>query len=850
VDAALRLNNYNKSRGKGTIPEPKEGQSYKDWYNSLSADQKNDIRLKVEDDILKRSKEIVLPTIREGVKGAITDPNTSVEWKQLAEETFWGGAYAGLVKSLPAMVAPGGWAGRTAAFFGQSNDAVNEEMSKNPAFADVPESEKLLVSIPIGIANAVLEEVGLSNVIKNKGFVNSLVLKGLQKAGLNATETTLSKIIKNDVESMIARGGLTLVGAGLAEAETGAGQQIAEYAVKDIYNLAKKKEMFDTPDTLKEYVYDVVRSGAQEAVGGFVMGTPSAAAAAYRKRGFEGMSDEQFKTFEAIANDDKMQSSFIANLKAKTAAGDMTMAEAKEELNDYRNSVGLYRSVPTDLDTESKKKAMNLVREKQVIEDSIKDKDEALVKKQKDRIAEINVQLNTLSENAVQKQTTSEVPVQSETGVSEEVERGEPTAEPQVTTEEDKEEVVTPTAEVTTPTQEEENRKKFLESWLAVREEEEKKGNDFFMEGFPTEENPNRKPTRITFEEAQAELDALNAKAATTTTEAVTTPVTEAVTETVTEAPMAEVNIAPETEIPTEIDEESLVEYNPKTEDIQDEDMAALSSVIKSKKIKPQAEPQVTDFGDIVTFEYRNLDEDDTWTRLTFKRNKKGTLSARGVKVERNTGSIRGSQFYQNYITDQKGKIAPTPAVEATPVAKPAPVVEAPAVELTPEENKQLKVQSGKIEDALGISSEEADVLLLIHSSNLLTPDEKAILYRQYKRGVMSIYDIKKYTAIDLEEINSGVIDKWAEVLLNIQREKGSKLTADDIDFEEINETPTEEAPKKMTREEIRAKEEEIAEENRKSKEILKEMDERTPVGMEEILAERITKMFNVGIFK
>ena len=397
------------------------------------------------EEMYKKDKKEGLSAIREGIQGAITDPNTTVEWKQLAEEGFWGGAYAGLIKSAPAMLAPGGWAGRTAAFFGQSNDAVNQEMDKNPAFDNVSAAEKLLITVPIGIANAVLEEVGLSNMIKNKGFVNSLVLKGLQKAGLNATETTLSKIIKNDVESMVARGALTLAGAGLAEAETGAGQQIAEYAVKDIYNLAKEKEMFDTPDTLKEYVYDVVRSGAQEAVGGFVMGTPSAAAAAYRKQGFKGMTDEQFETFEAIANDEKMQSSFVATLKTKVAAGDMTMAEAKEELNDYRNSVGLYRSIPTDLSTEAKKEAMNLVREKQVIEERIKDKDEALVKKQKDRIAEINVQLNTLSENAVQKQTTSEVPIQSETGVSEEVEGGKPKAEPQVTTEEGKEEeVVTP----------------------------------------------------------------------------------------------------------------------------------------------------------------------------------------------------------------------------------------------------------------------------------------------------------------------------------------------------------------------------------------------------------------------
>ena len=626
------------------------------------------------EEMYKKGKKESLSTVREGIQGAITDPNTSVEWKQLAEEGFWGGAYAGLVKSTPAMLAPGGWAGRTAAFFGQSNDAVNQEMDKNPAFDNVSAAEKLLITVPIGIANAVLEEVGLSNMIKNKGFVNSLVLKAMKKVGVNATETTLSKIIKNDVESMIARGGLTLAGAGLAEAETGAGQQIAEYAVKDIYNLAKEKDMFDTPDSLKEYVYDVVRSGAQEAVGGFVMGTPSAAAAAYRKRGFEGMSDEQFKTFEAIANDDKMQSSFIANLKAKTAAGEMTMAEAKEELNDYRNSVGLYRSVPTDLDTESKKKAMNLVREKQVIEESIKDKDEALVKKQKDRIAEINVQLNTLSANAVQKQTTSEVPVQSETGVSKEVEKGTPTAEPQVTTEEDKNEInrinpetrvlevglanppivtiereTAPTAEVTTLTQEEQDRKIELESAIA---KENGKGTVTIGDAL------------VPIEEAQAELNALNAKAETTTTEAVTTPVTE--------APVAE-----ETKSAEVATAEGDIERTTKSFEEAGADIAAIDA------------DQELD----AAFEaYNELLKTDDGTL-------KGAAKAKLTKAERKFRKLAEAKGVKDFelIAYKRAKkvlaaqpTAPTPAVESTPVAKPAPVVEAPvaapAVEVTPTE--------------------------------------------------------------------------------------------------------------------------------------------------------------------
>lgn len=687
-------------------------------------------------EMYKKDKREGLAAVREGIQGKITDPNTSVEWKQLAEEGFWGGAYAGLVKSAPAMLAPGGWAGRTAAFFGQSNDAVNQEMDKNPAFDNVSAAEKLLITVPIGIANAVLEEVGLSNMIKNKGFVNSLVLKAMQKAGVNTTETALSKIIKNDVESMIARGAISLTGAGLAEAETGAGQQIAEYAVKDIYNLAKEKEMFDTPDTLKEYVYDVVRSGAQEAVGGFVMGTPSAAAAAYRKRGFEGMSDEQFKTFEAIANDDKMQSSFIANLKAKTAAGEMTMAEAKEELNDYRNSVGLYRSIDTELSTEAKKKAMNLVREKQALIKQTEGKDEAIVSRQKNRIAEINVQLNTLSENAVQKQTTSEVPVQSEAGVGQEMERGEPTAEPQVTTEEVKEEeVVTPevtVAEAPVITNEIDNELKSInESIGRVKQEfnqeedditlyeledkvvkakrnlskaedtdaainelkkAEKEKSDFeeslakrkdfndvdnlisdeieqskkdtyeYKDLFEQDsrlaamqsakdmiefakENPDTEVNVARYENDIKLLEEDIAKFPVKTTEALTTPVTE--------APIAEVNVE-ETNAEIDNDQELDRIFNIWNE-LDKADDGNLKGAAKAKVTK-------------------------AWNKLT------QLSKAKGLQV-------------QDVVSYKRAKAA-APAVEATPVAKPAPVVEAPAVETPVAEAKPKAKPTKKAEPA------------------------------------------------------------------------------------------------------------------------------------------------------
>jgi hypothetical protein len=97
---------------------------------------------------------------------------------------------------------------------------------------------------------------------------------------------------------------------------------------------------------------------------------------------------------------------------------------------------------------------------------------------------------------------------------------------------------------------------------------------------------------------------------------------------------------------------EDIVRYDP-IESIKDKDMDTLGDVLNSKKISPLAEPEITDFGDTVVFEYNNMDEDDTKTRITFNRNNNGTLSSSGVKVEKNTGSIRGTDRFAKYIASQ-----------------------------------------------------------------------------------------------------------------------------------------------------------------------------------------------------
>ena len=415
-------------------------EDYKKLKTSLSEDQIEEINDKVDDELKKelKYKYGTLETARETNVKALGSDNVTKQYEAKFKEGFFGGAVAGLAESLPSMLGPS--PARVLSMYSNITDNVSEEMENDPTLSKLSETEKSLVSVPIGIVSAILEEFGLRNVVANKGLLNKLVMRMLGKVSPGVTSRTFAELVRNDVESMVARGLLTVGGGALAEFETGAAQEASEQTIKAIYNKVKGDDVFkQIAQTPYEFIGDMMYAGAQEAVGGFVLGSIPAVSAAYRKTGFEWMSDIDFEKFERIANDDKVESAFVTSLKTQINSGEVSVEDAKQTLNDYRKSRGLYKQLPDNLTTENKKKAMNLLRERQELDQQISGKDAALVKPQKARIEEINSLLETISKpenNAVQEQTTSEVPVQPGAAVSGEVAQGEPQAEPQVVTEE------------------------------------------------------------------------------------------------------------------------------------------------------------------------------------------------------------------------------------------------------------------------------------------------------------------------------------------------------------------------------------------------------------------------------
>jgi transcriptional regulator with XRE-family HTH domain len=271
-------------------------------------------------------------------------------------------------------------------------------MESNPEFDDISESEKYYITAPVGVTVAVLETYGFRNIINQKGLLNGLVARALGRSTNSTSAKAFSQFIREDVENMMARGILTVGAGGLAEFETGAAQQAAEISIKEIYNISKDKDMFQTPNTWIEFAGEVLKGGAQEAVGGFVLSTPGAVVNAVNNKEMSLIDDDAFNMLKDMSTDSEFTTMYGQSLRQKVSAGEMTEAEAKQNFDEFNRIIGVTTQIPTDLNTADQKKALELLVEKQTLDEQIQGKDKNLVKDKTDRIKEIDAELVNMAE--------------------------------------------------------------------------------------------------------------------------------------------------------------------------------------------------------------------------------------------------------------------------------------------------------------------------------------------------------------------------------------------------------------------------------------------------------------------
>tara|TARA_R110001592_G_scaffold211857_1_gene463914 strand:+ start:4704 stop:12263 length:7560 start_codon:yes stop_codon:yes gene_type:complete len=363
----------------------------------------------------------MIEDIRTGPIKALKGLDVTEQWIKAKQEGFWGGAILGLAESIPAMAAGfgGNWGKATADMMALTSDFLDEEMSNNPEFDNISENEKNAFKLPVAMVSAVLETYGFRSIIKNTGLRNSILMKILRKSKKDLTGVPFETLVRNEVNSRLKKGTLRLVGGSLVEFETGAAQQIVEISAKEIFNAVKEKDLFQTPESFSEGLGQVLRSGAQEAVGGFIMSVPGAIASGVQQKDFTTIDNNLYKIFRNIRDDSKFRTAFVQKIKGQIATGELTKEEGEKQISDYNTVIGVLSKIPNDLSIEQEKAILGLQLRKQELENSTENKDKVLVKKELEEIADIDVKMEailTKKETQNLKETIKEeAPVTDET---------------------------------------------------------------------------------------------------------------------------------------------------------------------------------------------------------------------------------------------------------------------------------------------------------------------------------------------------------------------------------------------------------------------------------------------------
>jgi hypothetical protein len=385
----------------------------------------------VQDELKKQLKSEIVPAAVEGAKyyfGSDASPEYMEKIERLGADWsnplyFMYASVLGAFESIPAMVGPSpigkakavkgigkkilaylsdaGNIVRATSMAAQVSYSIEEEMAKNPAFKDISENEKRMISAPIAIVGGVLEQFGFRNVVNKSGVLQDITMAVLKKSGKKVTAETFEDLVQKEVKSRVARGALVLTSGALAEAETGMFQEISEDGLKRVYNAVKGKEMFDVEEGFsKAYFKQVMTATLQEAIGGMALGSIGAiSSAANNDYYFDSVSDVDFDLFTKMSGSPEFRTAIVTDIKNKINSGEMTAEQGKIELDNIEKIQGALNKIPSGYSAKNKKKALSLLMRQEAIKKKIDGKDKRLTKREQKEIDKIDGLLDKVDDN-------------------------------------------------------------------------------------------------------------------------------------------------------------------------------------------------------------------------------------------------------------------------------------------------------------------------------------------------------------------------------------------------------------------------------------------------------------------
>ena len=372
-----------------------------DDYNKMKKDGMSDTQ--ILDKARKSTRADLLPAVRSGLSFAKDDSTTEAYISKRSEESVVFEGMTGMAASLPAMLAPK--AQRIIGFALMGMEAIDKETENNPDFADITESEKYIVKTPIAIVAAILENIGLRNIVSgNSSLLNYITRQVLGKTTKTTTAKTFTELVNKEVKNAVVKFGLRVGAAGAAEFETGAAQYAFEVGVKELYDAAKGKDLFKNPETIGEFIGKTIRSGVAEAIGGFTMGSVTSSLQSYRENKSAKAIEKNFDIINKFVEDDQLYNAYKTHLASELREGNITKEQYDEQIENLNEIKNISSKIPKNISTENRRKAYDLIREKAQVTKEMEGMDDALATPNKERLQEINNELVDIAKQQVQQQ--------------------------------------------------------------------------------------------------------------------------------------------------------------------------------------------------------------------------------------------------------------------------------------------------------------------------------------------------------------------------------------------------------------------------------------------------------------
>jgi hypothetical protein len=309
--------------------------------------------------------------------------------------------------------------GQQLPFFAMSYNEIKGEMDSKE-FSDVPAWQKEGLAIMYGLGIGYLDKISSNFMIKGKipnSIAKGLILRSIAGLEKGATAEAISAAIESNLKKDLAAGVLKVVAKQLVEGATEGTQSLAGSGLKAAFNSmtgqyedenGEKVDRFNLNDWGKQALEEAYLG----ALGGAIMGVPTSLIKG-AKNGFKRLSPVQMELNKKVIEDSNMRSMILTDIKTKLISGDITKEEAKEQLDAIKEASGLFAKMPDNLSPESTAKSFDLIVERSKIEKEISGKEDNLVVAQKERIKEINNELQTISKDANKEGNIQEVDLEA-----------------------------------------------------------------------------------------------------------------------------------------------------------------------------------------------------------------------------------------------------------------------------------------------------------------------------------------------------------------------------------------------------------------------------------------------------